>query len=76
MNPVFSRLSHHSAWAQSQTKLPETVKQKSNAEKCLILVLWPFNRVHSLTDVLKGTAYNSAFFFDVIVPNLVADIQS
>jgi hypothetical protein len=40
---------------------------KSNTEKRLISFLWSDNGIHSLVDVPKGSAYNSAFFYDPVV---------
>jgi hypothetical protein len=45
-------------------------------EKCLILVIWPVHGIHSFVDVPKGESENSAFFYDVVVPSLIADIGS
>jgi hypothetical protein len=60
-------------WVSSRDEVPERVSQKINAGKCLILLLWSVNGIHSLVDVPKGNTYNSAFFCDTIVPRVFGE---
>jgi hypothetical protein len=40
-------------------------------EKCLISVIWSVNGIHNLLDMPKEIPYNSPFFCDVVVSDLV-----
>jgi hypothetical protein len=40
-------------------------------EKCLISVIWSVNGIQSLLDVHKGTKYNTPFFCDFVIPELL-----
>jgi hypothetical protein len=52
------------------------VKQTIDTAKCLISVLWSVIGIPNLADVPKGESYDSAFFCNVVVPNLVENICS
>jgi hypothetical protein len=65
---------YQSVLAPSRDEVPEKLKQKIDTEKCLILVIWSVNGIHSLLDVAKGTAYNTKFFSDFVVPDLLENI--
>jgi transposase len=65
-----------SIWAQSRDEVPERIRQKIDSEKCLISVLWSVNGIHSLEEVPKGTAYDSALVCDITVPRLVQGLCS
>jgi hypothetical protein len=43
-------------------------------EKCLILIIWSINEIHSLLDVPKCIAYNNTFFCNSVVFDLVENI--
>jgi hypothetical protein len=73
---LFLHYPHDSAWIASRDELPVQIKPEIEAEKCLILVIWPVHEIHILVDVPKGASYKSAFFYDVVVPSLIADIGS
>jgi hypothetical protein len=55
----------------SRDEVPETIKETINTKKCLISVIWSMNGIHSLFDLSKGTTYNSAFFSDWVLLDLV-----
>jgi hypothetical protein len=65
---------HESIWAPSRDDVPEKIEQKIDTEKCLISIIWSVNGIHSLLDVPKGTTYNSTFFCDIVVPDLLANV--
>jgi histone-lysine N-methyltransferase SETMAR len=65
---------HQSVWAPSRDELPERIKQKIGTEKCLISVIWSVNGIDSLLDVPKGTTYNTTFFCDVVIPDLLENV--
>jgi hypothetical protein len=64
-----------SVWAASHDQLPRRIKQKNDAEKCLISILWLVSGIHSLLDVPKGIIYNTAFFTDDVIPGLIENVQ-
>jgi hypothetical protein len=68
--------SHHSAWATLRDELPETVTQKTDTGKCRISIFYSVNGIHTLSDMLKGSTYDTAFFCDQVVPSLVHGIPS
>jgi transposase len=72
----FLYYSHDSIWTQSRDEVPERISQKIDTEKCLLSVLWSVSGIHSLTDVPKGSTYNSAFLCDIVIPELVQNICS
>jgi hypothetical protein len=65
---------HQSVLVSSRDDVPERIKSKIDTEKCLILVIWSVNGIHSLLDVPKGTTYNSIFFCDVVVSDLLENV--
>jgi hypothetical protein len=65
-----------SIWAHSREEVPERLSQKIDWEKCLVSILWSVTGIRSLVDVPRGTAYNSAFLCEIIVPSLVDGICS
>jgi hypothetical protein len=67
---------HSGVWARSREEVPERIKQKMDTEKCGISIIWFVNRIHSLFDVPKDIAYNSTFFYDSVVSDLVESICS
>jgi hypothetical protein len=63
-----------SAWEESRDRLPEPIRRKIDAEKCLISVLWSVNGIHHLIDVPPGMKHNSSFFCDVVMPGLIQNM--
>jgi hypothetical protein len=55
----------------SPDELPQPIKQKIDAEKCLVSILWLVHGIFSLLDVPQGTAHNTTFFTDAVIPNLI-----
>jgi hypothetical protein len=49
---------------------------KKDTEKCYISVIWSVNEIHSLLDMPKGNTYNSTFFCDVVVPDLLENVYA
>jgi hypothetical protein len=60
---------HNSAWTTSRDELPEKVSQKIDIEKCLISIFSSVNGIHTLLDVPKWSTYNTAFFYNQVVPS-------
>jgi histone-lysine N-methyltransferase SETMAR len=44
-------------------------------EKCLVSILWSVHGIYSLLDVAKGTKYNTAFFTDTVIPDLIENFR-
>jgi hypothetical protein len=65
-----------SVWAASHDELPQHIKQKIDMGKCLVLILWSVNGIHSLLNVPKGTTYNTAFFFNAVLPGWIETVRS
>jgi hypothetical protein len=65
-----------SACVVSLDELPQPLKWKIDTETRLASILWSFNGIHSLSDVLKGTTYNTAFFIDAVMSSLIENVQS
>jgi hypothetical protein len=65
---------NQSIWAPSRDEVPERIKQEIDTEKWLISVLWSVNGIHSLLDVPNGIAYNTTFFCDVVIPDLLENV--
>jgi hypothetical protein len=63
-----------SVWAVPRDEPPQRIKQKINTEKCLVLILWSVNGIHSLLDIPKGTRYNTAVLTDVVLPCLIENV--
>jgi hypothetical protein len=64
-----------SVWAGTRDELPQRIKQKINAEKCLASILWSVNGIHSLLDVPRATMHNITFFTDAVMPSLIENVQ-
>jgi hypothetical protein len=54
--------------------VPEIPKQKLESEKCFILIIWGRTTIKSLFHVPKGTKYNTTFFVESVVPDLVEHV--
>jgi hypothetical protein len=80
---------HHSGWVLAlhlvsrwfgldgtRDQPPQSIKQKTNTENCLVWSLWSVNGIHSLLDVSKGTTYNTACFTDRVMPSLIENVRS
>jgi hypothetical protein len=65
-----------SIWAVSRDELPQRIKQKTDTEKCLVSVLWSVNGIYSLLDVPKGTTYNTEFFTNAVMSDLIENVRS
>jgi hypothetical protein len=72
----FSSIIRTNSFGQNLDMKSLRIKQTIDAEKCLISILWFVNGIHSLVDIPKGESYSSAFFCNVVVPNLVENICS
>jgi hypothetical protein len=62
------------AWAEARDLVPTRTQQKIDTEKCLISVIWSVNGIHSLLDVPKGMTYNSTFFCQSVVIDLIRNL--
>jgi hypothetical protein len=60
---VLFRIFAWSNMAPSQDEVSERIKQRFDAEKCLISIIWSLNGIHSLSDIPKGITYNSPLKF-------------
>jgi hypothetical protein len=60
----------------SRDELHQCIKQKIGTKKCLVSILWSINGIHGLLDAPKGTTYNTAFFTDAVMPNMIENIWS
>jgi hypothetical protein len=69
-------LSDDSVWVVSRDELPQIFKQKSDREKCLILIFWSIDGIRSLLDFPKRTTYNTVFFTDAVIPCLTENVCS
>jgi hypothetical protein len=67
---------HHYPAALSETRdlVPTRTEQTIDTENCLISVIWSVNGIHSLLDVSKGTTYNSTFFCQSVLPDLIRNL--
>jgi hypothetical protein len=65
---------HHLYWAANPDDVPEIPKQKIQFEKCLIWILWRSTGIKSLLYVPKGMKYNTTFFVESVVPDLVKHV--
>jgi hypothetical protein len=65
---------HQSVWVPSRDEVPEIIRQRIDAEKCLISIIWSVNGINNLLDVPKEIIYNSIFFCDVAVPDLLENV--
>jgi hypothetical protein len=54
--------------------VPEIPKQKIQSEKCLISIIWGSPGIKSLLYVPKGMKYNTTFFVESVVPDLVEQV--
>jgi hypothetical protein len=55
---------------------PKASSKKIDTEKCLISAVWSVNGIHSLLDVPKGTTYNTTFFYDVVILDLLENVSA
>jgi hypothetical protein len=65
---------NQSVWVPSRDEVPERIKQKIETEKCRISVIWSVNGIHSLPDVPKETTYDTTFFGDVVILDLLENV--
>jgi hypothetical protein len=65
---------YQAAWAEARDLIPTTTEQKIESEKCLISIIWSVNGIHSLLDVPKGTTYNSTFFCQSVLIDLIQNL--
>jgi hypothetical protein len=59
--------------ATSRDEIPEKIN-KIDTEKYVISIIWSVNGIQSLLDLPKGTTYNSAFFCDCVMSDLVENL--
>jgi histone-lysine N-methyltransferase SETMAR len=55
----------------SRDEVLERIKKTVDIKKCLISIIWSINEIHSLLNIPKTITYNSKFFCNSIVPDLV-----
>jgi hypothetical protein len=60
----------------SRDELPERAKQKIDADKHLISLLWPIRGIHSFIYIPKGTTSNMVFSCHQVRPSLIAHLTS
>jgi hypothetical protein len=51
--------------------VPKIPKQKIQSEKCLVLIIWGSTGVKGLLYVSKCIKYNTSFFVESVIPDLV-----
>jgi transposase len=62
---------HCSGWAANPDDVPEIPKQNIQSEKYLISIISGSTRIKSMCHVPKGMKYNTTFFVESVVPDLV-----
>jgi hypothetical protein len=50
--------------------------QRTDTDKPLILIIWSVNGMHNPLDVPKGTTYNTTFFYNVVISDLLENIYA
>jgi hypothetical protein len=65
-----------SRWDVHSDDVPEIPKQKIQSEKCLISMIWRSTVIKNLLYVPKGMKYNTTFFVELVVPDLVEQVCS
>jgi hypothetical protein len=65
---------HHLCWAANPDDALEIPKQKIQSKKCLNSIIWGGPGIESLLFVSKGMKYNTTFFVESVVPDLVEHV--